>query len=204
MCRFKSLPLLNLSFDSAIGNSLSRKRTDKQKKEYEKFRLHCIKIPKKSSTQVQSDLSNLANTVNSIEGSLGTAIDSALADGLASINEVIAQLQSQVDNIATGEDVEGINEALEGVEEDIQELLESNNEFTGDLIINSEATLEFAESLNDRVKIVNGNVVVEAPSDLDGPRLQAVVNKIRVITKDLTIRAANSSALMCPWIVYRV
>ena len=113
---------------------------------------------------------------------------------MTSINDVIAALQAQVDNIATGEDVDDINDTLEDVEQDIEDLLASNNVFTGDLTINSEATLEFAESLKDKVKIVNGNVVVEAPGDLDGARLQAVVDRIRVITKDLTIRGANSSA----------
>ena len=110
------------------------------------------------------------------------------------MNEVIAQLQAQVDNIATGEDVDQINESINQVELDIEELLASNNVFTGDLTINSEATLEFAESLGDKVKIVNGNVTVQAPSDLDGARLQTVVDRIRVITQDLTIRAASSSA----------
>lgn len=148
----------------------------------------------KSSTQVQSDLSSLAATVNSIQANIGSSVDAALADGLADINAAVAELEGQIDNIATGEDVDDINSTLEGLETDLDDLLASNNVFTGDLTINSEATLEFAESLGDKVKIVNGNVVVEAPSDLDGARLQTVVDKIRVITKDLTIRAANSSA----------
>lgn len=146
----------------------------------------------KSSTQVQSDLSSLAATVNSIQANIGSSVDAALADGLADINAAVAELEGQIDNIATGKDVDDINSTLEGLETDLDDLLASNNVFTGDLTINSEATLEFAESLGDKVK--NGNVVVEAPSDLDGARLQTVVDKIRVITKDLTIRAANSSA----------
>ena len=149
---------------------------------------------KKSATQVQSEISNLRSTVDAIQGSLGTAIDAALADGLADINAVITQLETQVDNIATGDDVDNISATLGGVEQDIKDLLASNNVFTGDLTINSEATLEFAESLGDKVKIVNGNVTVKAPSDLDGARLQTVVDRIRVITQDLTIRAASSSA----------
>ena len=149
---------------------------------------------KKSATQVQSEISNLRSTVDAIQGSLGTAIDAALADGLADINAVITQLETQVDNIATGDDVDNISATLGGVEQDIKDLLASNNVFTGDLTINSEATLEFAESLGDKVKIVNGNVTVQAPSDLDGARLQTVVDRIRVITQDLTIRAASSSA----------
>jgi len=149
---------------------------------------------KKSATQVQSDLTNLSSTVAAIQGNIGTTLDAALAEGLAGVNEVIAQLQAQVDNIATGEDVDQINESINQVELDLEELLASNKVFTGDLTINSEATLEFAESLGDKVKIVNGNVTVQAPSDLDGARLQTFVDRIRVITQDLPICAASSSA----------
>ena len=82
---------------------------------------------KKSATQVQSDLANLSSTVAAIEGNIGTTLDAALAEGLAGVNEVIAQLQAQVDNIATGEDVDQINESINQVELDIEELLASNN-----------------------------------------------------------------------------
>ena len=121
-------------------------------------------------------------------------MDAALMDGLSSINSVIADLQAQVDNIATGEDVDNINDTLGGLEEDLSDLLASNNVFTGDLVITSNPTLEFAEALGDKVNIINGNVIITAQSDMDAARLQAVVDKILTITGDLTVRAANSSA----------
>ena len=51
-------------------------------------------------------------TIGAIESTLGDSVDAALADGLTSINAVIAALQEQVDNIATGEDVDGINQTM--------------------------------------------------------------------------------------------
>lgn len=125
---------------------------------------------------------------------MGASVDSALMDGLSGINAVIADLQAQIDNIATGEDVDNINDTLGGLEEDLSDLLASNNVFTGDLMITSNPTLEFAEALGDKVNIINGNVIITAQSDMDAARLQAVVDKILTITGDLTVRAANSSA----------
>ena len=84
-----------------------------------------------------------------------------MADGLADINAAIAKLQDQAAASATSEDVEDINSTLEGLETDLDDLLASNNIFTGDLVINSEATLEFAENLRNRVDIVNGSVFRE-------------------------------------------
>ena len=74
-----------------------------------------------------------------------------MADGLADINAAIAKLQDQAAASATSEDVEDINSTLEGIETDLDDLLASNNIFTGDLVINSEATLEFAENLRNRI-----------------------------------------------------
>lgn len=133
-------------------------------------------------------------TIGAIESTLGDSVDAALADGLTSINAVIAALQEQVDNIATGEDVDGINEAIEGVEQDLQDLLESNNVFTGNLTINSVPTLEFADNLGDRVNIVNGDVIIEASTDMDAALLQEVADRIVTITGDLKVRAQTSSA----------
>lgn len=125
---------------------------------------------------------------------MGDAVDAALADGLADINAAVANLESQIDNIATGEDVDNINDALDGVEQDLADLLASNNVFTGDLTINSDATLEFADSLKDKVAIINGNVTVLAQTSMDPAKLNTVTNRIKTITGNLTVVAASSSA----------
>ena len=125
---------------------------------------------------------------------MGSAVDAALADGLADINAVIAQLEAQVENIASGEDVDAINETLGGVEQDLADLLASNNVFTGDLVINSDATLEFAESIKDKVAIINGSVTILAQTSMDPAKLKDVANRIKTITGDLTVVAASSSA----------
>jgi hypothetical protein len=135
----------------------------------------------------------LAATVNSLEGSIDNAVNTALADGLADINAAVAELESQIDNIASGEDVDAINSTLDGLETDLDELLASNNIYSSDLIINSTATLEFAENLKGKVSIVNGNVFIEQSSEMDSVRLQTVASKIKTITGDLVIRAQTSS-----------
>ena len=105
----------------------------------------------KSSTQVQSDLSSLAATVNSIQANIGSSVDAALADGLADINAAVAELEVQIDNIATGEDVDDINSTLEGLETDLQDLLNSNNVYSNPVIIYNVATLDFADSFMEGV-----------------------------------------------------
>jgi hypothetical protein len=131
--------------------------------------------------------------VSSVQGSIGTTVDTALANGLADINAAIAALEAQVDNIASAEDVDAINSSLDGIETDLDDLLASNNIYSGDLLINSVATLEFAENLKDKVTIINGSVFIEQSSEMDSVRLQTVASKIKTITGDLVIRAQVSS-----------
>lgn len=143
-------------------------------------------------SQVQTDLSALAATVASLQSSVDDN-GTALAGGLGELQEQIDALESQLSEVASSEDVSNINESLDGVKEDLNDLLASSNVFNGDLTINSVATLEFAQSLDAKVGIINGNVTIELNADMDAEATQNVAKKIRTITKDLKVRALNSS-----------
>ena len=119
----------------------------------------------------------------SLQGSIKNTVDAALGESLTEIQAAIDSLTEASDNIATGDDVDNITDSLEGVEQDLSDLLASNNIFTGDLTINSEATLEFAQELKNKVRIVNGSVIIESNSEMDAIALQEVVDKIRTITQ---------------------
>jgi len=123
---------------------------------------------------------------------LGSAIDAALADGLADINAVIAQLEAQVDDIASGEDVDAINETLGGLEQDLADLLASNNVYSNPVNIYNVATLDFAEALGDKLNIVNGAINIYAIPEMDSVKLQTVVNRIKVVVGDFNYFAKNS------------
>jgi hypothetical protein len=92
----------------------------------------------------------LAATVNSVQANIGSSVDAALADGLADINAAVAELEGQIDNIATGEDVDDINSTLEGLETDLQDLLNSNNVYSNPVIIYNVATLDLCRFLYGR------------------------------------------------------
>ena len=117
-----------------------------------------------------------------------------MANCLSDINTAIAALEAQVDNIASTEDVDVINENLENIEGDLEEFLSSNNIYSDDLRINSETTLEFAKELKSKLRIVDGNVYIEATSDMDPVALQKIADVIMTITGNLVVRASSSAA----------
>ena len=63
-------------------------------------------------SQVQSDLTALAGTVNSLQTSVAQTVDAALADGLADIDTAVASLEAATANAASSEDVAAIATAV--------------------------------------------------------------------------------------------
>ena len=112
--------------------------------------------------QVQSDLQSLSGTVASLQSSLSSQIDTALADGLADIDAAVVELNAAAAEAASAEDVANIQASVDANAEDLEELLNASAVFTGDVTINSVATLDILHGMNDAIAIVNGNEIGRA------------------------------------------
>jgi len=97
-------------------------------------------------------------------------------------------LQTALAGAATAAEVAALQTALSAAQLDLTELLASNNVYTGNLTINTAATLTAAEALSGKVAIINGDVTVTqtASNGVDAAKLQAVVAQMVTITGDLT------------------
>jgi len=147
-------------------------------------------------SQVQSDLSSLAGTVSSLSStvaSLGTAIDTAVSNGLADITADIAALQAAVADVASSSDVTAISDALAAAQTDLEELLANSSVFTGDVTINSVSTLAAFKAMGSGLAIVNGNVTITVSEEMNQADVQAVVDQMLTITKDLTYTSAKNT-----------
>jgi len=71
--------------------------------------------------------------------------------------------------------------------------LANSSVFTGDVTINSVATLDAFHAMGSSIAIVNGNVDIDVSTDMDITKVQAVVNQFLTITKDLAYTAAAST-----------
>ena len=133
-------------------------------------------------SQVQTDLGTLSTLV----ASLKTAID---AD-FTTIEGDIETLEQLLTSVADSQDLGEIVLALEGLQDDVTELLAANAVINQSITINSEATLQYVESLvgteaEDPSVIVNGSVTVESAfangDDATTTRINAVTNKVATI-----------------------
>ncbi|MDA0792835.1 MAG: hypothetical protein O2891_03465, partial [Bacteroidetes bacterium] len=147
-------------------------------------------------SQVQSDLSSLAGTVSSLSGtvaSLGSQIDTAVSNGLADITADIAALQAAVADVASTSEVAAISAAVAAAQADLDELLANSNVFTGNITINSTATLNAFHAMGSSLAIVNGNVTFTVGTDMDIAKVQKVASTMLTITKDLSYTSSDKS-----------
>jgi len=143
--------------------------------------------------QVQSDLASLAGTVNSLQSSLSSQIDTALADGLADIDAAVADLEAATADAASADAVQEIADAVAENQTDLEELLAQSTVFTGDVLINSTATLDAYHAMGDNLAIVNGNVTINPDTTMDMAKVQEVADVILTVTKDISITSGAST-----------
>jgi hypothetical protein len=147
-------------------------------------------------SQVQSDLSALAGTVASLSSTvngLGSAIDTAVSDGLADIQADIDAINSAVADVASSEEVSALQDAVDASQEDLDDLLAASSVFTGDVVVNSAQTLDAFLAMGAGLNIVNGNVNITVSTQMDQAKVQQLVDNILTTVKDFTYTADASS-----------
>ena len=137
-------------------------------------------------------ISVLENQIEALQGAVGSLPDSGdLDSGLLALDVKLKEVKEQLAAIggeqATANEVEelvnGLTSDIELVKNDLQDLVNSNNVLTGDLIIFDASSLAAARSLGDRVSIVTGNVRITV-GDLPISELEKVTTKLQVVMKD--------------------
>ena len=137
-------------------------------------------------TALQGTVASLQSAVANIPVTPATDI-SGLESSLETLAASVAELQTALANAATAAEVAALETSLAAVQSDLAELLASNNVYTGNLTINTGATLTAAEALGGKLAIINGDVTISqtASNGVDSAKLQAVVDQIVTITGNL-------------------
>lgn len=144
---------------------------------------------------VQSAVTALQGQLSALSSAALTNadLDAALSAGLADIISDVEAVQAAVADVATSAEVDAVNDALTDAQSDLDDLLQSNNVYNDDVIVNSEATLTWAQGLGTKLTIVNGSVVIDVNADMDTEIVQEVVNNIGTITGSFSYYATSST-----------
>ena len=143
-------------------------------------------------TALQGTVASLQSAINNIPVTPATDI-SGLEASLTSLAAEVTALQTSLASAATAAEVAALTTSLAAVQADLADLLAANNVYSQDLIVNSSSTLAFAESLGDKVGIINGSVVFYVTASMDATKVQAIASKIKTITGNLSYYAASNA-----------
>jgi len=141
---------------------------------------------------VQSDVAALKGLITSLQtevGSVQSTLSSDLADALAAIEAV----EEQVNDVASGEDLAQVQSDLDGVSDNVSDILESNNVYSNDVIVDSEGTLDFAVALGSKLTIVNGSVVFVVNSQMDIAKVQTALDNVGIVVGEFSYMAKSST-----------
>ena len=98
-----------------------------------------------------------------------------------------------VADVASSEEVAALQTAVDASQSDLDELLAASSVFTGDVNVNSAATLDAFLAMKASLAIVNGNVNITVSTAMDQTKVQELVDSMLTIVKDLTYTSAASS-----------
>jgi len=151
-------------------------------------------------SQVQSDLTALAGTVNSLETSVANTVDTALADGLADITTDINTLEGLINDVASAEAVTELTAAVSNTQGDLNELLANSSVFNNSLTVNSVSTLEAFYAMGSSLNIVNGSVNITVNASMDATqelkdKVQGLINNILTVTGDFNFTGTSTTAM---------
>ena len=144
------------------------------------------------STELAAAQTALADAIaaNGTAADTNATDNAALQTSLEAVTATLAELKASLAGASTTTDVATLTASLALVQADLTELLSANNIYTpgtGGLVINDAASLTVAETLGNKLSIINGDVIVTQTSTaMDAAKLQAVVSKIKTVTGSLS------------------
>lgn len=143
-------------------------------------------------TALQGTVASLQSAVANIPVTPATDI-SGLESSLETLAASVAELQAALANAATADEVAALATALAAQQADLTELLAQNNIYSSNITISSQADLDFATALGDKVVIVDGNVTITQNKEMDADQLATLMGKMTSVTGDVTYTATIST-----------
>ena len=160
--------------------------------------INALKTQVDGLSAVSAQLTSLSSTVQSLSATVSSLPSSSeiatqISTGLAGIIEDVADLEAAVAAADSSEAVASIQADIDAQEETLAELLANSSVFTGDVTINSVATLAAFKAMGSSLAIVNGNVAITVSTEMSQADVQTVVDQILTITKDFSYTSAAAT-----------
>ena len=118
-----------------------------------------------------------------------------LAASLEALTATITELQATLATVSTAEEVADLAAALEAAQADLTAIIASSSFYEGNLSITTQDQLDFATSLGDKIKFIQGDLTIDQDTDedMDAVQLTAVMAKVLNVTGDITYTSTETT-----------
>ena len=159
--------------------------------------ISALKSQVEGLSAVQSQITSLSGTLSALQATVNglpstSEVSSAIASELAGIIADVEALQAALETVASAEDLAAIEEALAEAGVSLENLLDSSNVYSEDLVVNSQGTLDFAVALGEKLAIVNGSVYMNVSAQMNLTDVQTVLNNIGTVVQDFSYIAGST------------
>jgi len=148
-------------------------------------------------TALQGTVASLQSAIANIPVTPATDI-SGLESSLATLADTVAELKTALAGAATSAEVAALQANLTTAQADLAELLAQSNIYAptnGTLTVSSQAELDFALALGDKVSIINGGVTITHTQTMSDADVATLMGKMVSVTGDVTYTASVSSTV---------
>ena len=148
-------------------------------------------------TALQGTVASLQSAINNIPVTPATDI-SGLESSLETLAASVAELQAALANAATAAEVAALQTALDAQQADLDELLAQNNIYAptdGTLVVSTQAELDFALALGNKVSIINGGVNITHTSTMADADVASLMSKMVSVTGTVTYTGTVTSTV---------
>ena len=117
---------------------------------------------------------------------------------MATLADTVAELKTALAGAATSAEVAALQANLTTAQADLAELLAQSNIYAptnGTLTVSSQAELDFALALGDKVSIINGGVTITHTQTMSDADVATLMGKMVSVTGDVTYTASVSSTV---------
>ena len=102
-------------------------------------------------------------------------------------------MQTALNGAATAAEVAALATSLATAQADLSDLLASNNIYSTAIVVDSQASLDFAIALGDKVTIVNGGVSITHTKEMNDAQVATLMGKIGSVTGAVVYSATVST-----------
>jgi len=150
-------------------------------------------------TALQGTVASLQSAIANIPVTPATDISglestqAALTAALTSLAADVKALQDTLATAATAAEVAALQTALTAAQEDLNELLAANNVYSASVTIASQADLDFATALGNKISIINGDLDITQTKTMDAAQLATLMGKVASVTGNVAYTATIST-----------